>query len=133
VKQAGGRAYLPPVGLIFTGRPGRTEESALAAILVFTLVRSVLLRPLPVRDQQQLILAWRDVPASGYAHYPFDDRAIAHAAADVGSFAAVAGVDARGGRREVLVEDGAATTVAARWSRAGSSTFWASRRCSAGC
>jgi putative ABC transport system permease protein len=84
---------------------------AAASILVFTLVRSVLLRPLPVRDQHELIVAWRDLPASGYAHHPFGDRAIARAAADVDHFAAVAGVDANGVGRAVLAEDGAGAAV----------------------
>ncbi len=84
---------------------------ATASILVFTLVRSVLLRPLPVRDQHDVIVAWRDLPASGYAHHPFGDRAIARAAADVDHFAAVAGVDANGVGRVVLVEDGVGAAV----------------------
>ena len=84
---------------------------AAAALLVFTLVSSVLLRPLPVRDQHALIVAWRDLPASGYAHHPFGDRAIARAAADARHFAAVAGVDANGVGREILAGDGAGAAV----------------------
>ena len=84
---------------------------AAASLLVFTLVRSVLLRPLPVRDQHELIVAWRDLPASGYAHHPFGDRAIARAVADTNHFSAVAGVDANGVGRVVLVEDGAGAAV----------------------
>jgi len=84
---------------------------AAACILVFTLVRSVLLRPLPVHDQAQLIVAWRDLPASGYAHHPFGDRAIARAAADVDHFTAVAGVDANGVGRVVMAEAGAGAAV----------------------
>jgi putative ABC transport system permease protein len=84
---------------------------ASATILAVTLVWSVLLRPLPVRDQRQLIVAWRDLPASGFTHDPFGDRAITRAAADVAHFAAVAGVDANGGGPEVLVEDGVASEV----------------------
>ncbi len=84
---------------------------AAASLLVFTLVRSVLLRPLPVRDQHELIVAWRDLPASGYAHHPFGDRAIARAVADTNHFTAVAGVDANGVGRVVLVEDGAGAAV----------------------
>ena len=84
---------------------------AAATLLVFTLVLSVLLRPLPVRDQHQLIVAWRDLPASGYLHDPFGDRAIERAAADVQHFAAVAGVDANGVGREVLIDDGSATEL----------------------
>jgi len=84
---------------------------AAASILVFTLVRSVLLRPLPVRDQHQLIVAWRDLPASGYAHHPFGDRAIGRVAADLDRFAAVAGVDANGVGRVVLADNGDGAAV----------------------
>jgi putative ABC transport system permease protein len=84
---------------------------AAASLVVFTLVRSVLLRPLPVRDQHELIVAWRDLPASGYAHDPFGDRAVALAAADLDHFAAVAGVDANGVGRVVLAEDGDGAAV----------------------
>ncbi len=86
-------------------------SGASATILAVTLVWSVVLRPLPVRDQRQLIVAWRDLPASGFAHDPFGDRAIARAAADVDHFVGVAGVDANGGGPEVLIEDGGATEV----------------------
>ena len=65
---------------------------ASATILAFTLVWTVLLRPLPVRDQRQLIVAWRDLPDSGFLHDPFGDRTIVRAAADVAHFTAVAGV-----------------------------------------
>jgi putative ABC transport system permease protein len=84
---------------------------AAAAILVATLVWSVLLRPLPVRDQQALIVAWKDLPSSGFTHDPFGNRAIDRAAADRRLFVAVAGVDANGGGREVLIEDGVASVV----------------------
>ncbi|MEO5819819.1 MAG: ADOP family duplicated permease [Vicinamibacteraceae bacterium] len=84
---------------------------AAAAILVFTLVRSVLGRPLPVRDQQALIVAWRDLPASGFLHDPFGDRAIERAAANRDLFSDVAGVDANGVGREVLVDGGVSTPV----------------------
>jgi predicted permease len=56
-------------------------------------------------------VAWRDLPASGYAHHPFGDRAIARAAADVGHFAGVAGVDANGSGRVVLSDGGTAAAV----------------------
>ena len=32
--------------------------------VMFTLVRGVLLRPLPVRDQEQLIVAWKELRSS---------------------------------------------------------------------
>jgi hypothetical protein len=51
-------------------------SGASATILAATLVWSVLLKPLPVHDQPQLIVAWCDLPASGFAHDAFGDRAI---------------------------------------------------------
>ncbi len=85
--------------------------AAAAAILVFTLVRSVLLRPLPVADQHQLIVAWRDLPATGYFHHPFLDRTVERAAGMRGLFSAVAGVDANGGGSQVLVDGGVTAAV----------------------
>ena len=38
---------------------------------MFALVNAVLLRPLPVGEQERLILAWKQLPSSGFAHYPF--------------------------------------------------------------
>lgn len=84
---------------------------AAASILVATLVWSVLLRPLPVRDQQALIVAWRDLPASGFAHDVFGDRAIERVAALGDLFSGAAGVDANGGGPEVLIEDGVASVI----------------------
>lgn len=84
---------------------------AAGAILVFAIVRGVLLRSLPVRDQPQLIVAWRDLPAAGFHHHPFGDHAIERAAADSRRFTAVAGVDANGSGRDVLVVDGLAIDV----------------------
>src|SRR6266480_4658555 len=46
------------------------------ATAMLALVQGVLVRPLPVRDQQRLIIAWKDLKASGYLHYPFGDQAI---------------------------------------------------------
>src|SRR5262249_23828198 len=49
---------------------------AAGAAAMLALVDGVLLRPLPVRDQDRVILAWKDLTASGYRHLPFGDRAI---------------------------------------------------------
>jgi hypothetical protein len=44
--------------------------------VIFTFIRGVLLRPLPVRDQDRLIVAWKELRSTGYAHYPFGDAEI---------------------------------------------------------
>ncbi len=45
-------------------------------IVMFTLIEGILLRPLPVRDQERLIIAWKEVRTAGSAEYPFGDREI---------------------------------------------------------
>ena len=38
---------------------------------MFALIQGVLLRPLPVPEQDRLILAWKALPTAGAAHWPF--------------------------------------------------------------
>ena len=38
---------------------------------MFTLIEGVLLRPLPVRQQDRLLVAWKALPSRGLAHFPF--------------------------------------------------------------
>lgn len=76
-------------------------------VSMVTLVQGVLLRPLPVVDQERLLIAWRDLPASGYVGHPFGRNEIEHVAASPGVFTAVAGLDANGVRGEIVDgEDG---------------------------
>src|SRR5262245_12461777 len=42
-----------------------------AVTIMFALVEGVLLRRWPVADQSRLIVAWKQLPASGFDHYPF--------------------------------------------------------------
>src|SRR3712207_4260143 len=42
-----------------------------ATTIMFSLIRGVLLRPLPVHQQDRLILAWREARTAGSAQYPF--------------------------------------------------------------
>jgi len=39
--------------------------------VMFTLVHGVLLRPLPVREPERLIVAWKEAPTGAIAHWPF--------------------------------------------------------------
>ena len=41
--------------------------------VMFALIQGVLLRPLPVQEQDRLILSWREAPTAGSASYPFGD------------------------------------------------------------
>src|SRR5688500_8888757 len=38
---------------------------------MFALIQGVLLRPLPVREQDRLIVAWNEVRSTGSTHWPF--------------------------------------------------------------
>jgi putative ABC transport system permease protein len=44
--------------------------------VMFALVHGVLLRPLPVHDQDRLIVAWKEMRTSGSARYPFGNTEI---------------------------------------------------------
>ena len=81
------------------------------AAAMSTLVRGVLLRPMPVRDQARLVVAWTALPGSGFTHHPFLGDAIETVAAASRLFEAVGGVDANGVGREVLVDGGSAEPV----------------------
>jgi putative ABC transport system permease protein len=39
--------------------------------VMFTLVQGVLLRPLPVRDQDRLLISWKQLPGTGTREWPF--------------------------------------------------------------
>jgi putative ABC transport system permease protein len=40
-------------------------------IVMFAVVQGVLLRPLPVRDDEREIVAWKQFPTGARAHWPF--------------------------------------------------------------
>src|SRR6187551_3566812 len=59
------------------------------ATILLALVQGVLLRPLPVRDQNRVIVAWKTLPSANGAHYPFGDTAIAAVGRDSRLFESV--------------------------------------------
>lgn len=80
-------------------------------VVMFAVLEGVLLRPLPVRDQDRLILAWKELRSSHFAHYPFggpDVEAVVEASQLLESGA---GVTSNGAGAWVAVEDGAASYV----------------------
>ncbi len=79
--------------------------------VIFALVRGVLLRPLPVRDQARLIVAWKELRASGFTHHPFGDADIEGVRTASQLLDAVAGLDANGVGREVVTEGGVSSYV----------------------
>ena len=82
-----------------------------ATASMFALVRGILLRPLPVRAQERLILSWKDLPSAEYTRHPFGDREIDAVARASRLLEAVAGLDANGASRSLIVESGQASYV----------------------
>jgi predicted permease len=82
-----------------------------ATTSMFALARGILLRPLPVRAQERLILSWKDLPSAAYTQHPFGDREIEAVARASRLLEAVAGLDANGASRGLIVEDGQASYV----------------------
>jgi putative ABC transport system permease protein len=80
-------------------------------VAMATLVQGVLLRPLPIVDQDRVVIAWRDLPTSAYVGHPFGRAEMEHVAASEGVFTAVAGLDANGGGSEVVVDGDDAVPV----------------------
>jgi predicted permease len=82
-----------------------------ATTLMFALIQGVLLRPLPVLDQDRLILSWREAPAAGSAFYPFGDVEIEAVARESQLLESAAGV-ARNGVARAVVSDGSTSSYA---------------------
>lgn len=80
--------YLTAVLTMATGLAGAT--------VMFTLIRGILLRPLPVKDEDRLVVSWR-VPPTGLAtHVPYSAREVEELARDSRTLAAVSGVGYNG-------------------------------------
>ena len=72
--------------------------------VMFALIEGVLLRPLPVHQQDRLILAWREARASGSAKYPFGNTEIDAVARASRLLESAAGVTRNGAGRSVVTD-----------------------------
>jgi putative ABC transport system permease protein len=79
--------------------------------VMFTLVEGVLLRRWPVHDQSRLIVAWKQLPASGFDHYPFGDAEIEEVARSSRLLESAAGVTRAGVSSWVALENGESSYV----------------------
>jgi putative ABC transport system permease protein len=94
----------------FTGAAVLTLALGIAGTTVmFALIQGVLLRPLPVREQDRLILAWKEVRTSGSARYPFGSTEIEAVAEHSQLLEKAAGVTRNGVRRTVVTDNGVST------------------------
>jgi predicted permease len=75
-------------------------------IVMYALVQGVLLRQLPVLDQDRVIVAWKEYPLSGFTHAPFGDKEIDAVAKTSRLLDKVAGVGRHGAFQVPLIEDG---------------------------
>jgi putative ABC transport system permease protein len=75
------------------------------ATVMFTLIRGILLRPLPVPDEDRLVVSWRVPPTGLAAHVPYRASDIESLARESQTFAAVTGVGYNGAFDETW-EDG---------------------------
>lgn len=102
----------------------RAKQYALVAVMtlavgisavstVFALVEGVLLRPMPVREESRLVVAWRQLRAGGMRHYPFRVRDIDAISKGSKLIESVAGVDYNGAVRLVVSEGGTSNYITA--------------------
>ena len=100
----------------------KAKGFALAAILtlavgsagttvMFALIQGVLLKPLPVDEQDRVLVAWQEIRASGFAHYPFRAEQIDRIGRDSQLLQSVAGVDYNGAFPAIAVENDVAVPV----------------------
>lgn len=82
-----------------------------ATTAMFALIQGVLLRPLPVQEQDRLILSWREARTAGSAQYPFGNIEIEAVARESQLLESAAGVTRNGVNRSV-VTDGSTSSYA---------------------
>ncbi len=91
----------------FTGAAVLTLALGISgATIIFSLVQGVLLRPLPVHEQDRLVVSWKETRTAGSARYPFGGTEI-EAIAEASQFlVAAAGVSRNGVARTVVTDGG---------------------------
>jgi predicted permease len=77
--------------------------------VMFALIQGVLLRPLPVHEQDRLIVAWKEVRTSGSARYPFGNTEIESVAEASQLLEKAGGVTRNGVGRSVVIDNGVST------------------------
>jgi putative ABC transport system permease protein len=96
----------------FTGTAVATLAVGIAGVTVmFALIEGVLLRPLPVQEQDRLLVAWKELRSSGFAHYPFRVAELDTISKESRLLESAAGVDYNGAQPWIVVEEGSATYV----------------------
>ena len=96
----------------FTGVAVCTLALGFSGVTVMSaLMQGVILRPLPVHEPDRVVVAWKELRASGFTHYPFGDVEIEDVGAESRLFEGVAGVTRNGVGRRVVTVDGVSSFV----------------------
>ncbi len=96
----------------FTGAAVLTLAVGIAATTaMFALVQGVLLRPLPVREEERLVVAWMALPGPGATHWPFRAPDVEVIGKESRVLESVAGVSYYGAIHLVAVENGHASPI----------------------
>ena len=82
-----------------------------SSTVMFALVQGVLLRPLPVRDQDRLVVVWKELRTSGLPRNPFGGEEIEDVARATRLLESVAGVSWNGAWRWTSLENDQTTVV----------------------
>lgn len=82
-----------------------------ATTAMFALVQGVLLRPLPVREQDRLVVAWKKLGSTGSTHWPFRAPEIDVISSESRVLESVAGVSSYGTWPLVAAENGFASEI----------------------
>ena len=90
---------------------GTLAIAAGAVNAIFAVVSSVLLKPLPVRDEREIVVAWKDDLASGYKHWPFSYPAVRSLEKQLTTVTEVATVDYNGAYTLSMVEGDQGITI----------------------
>ena len=84
-----------------------------SATLMFVLVNGILLEPLPVREPDRLLVAWKRTPTGTFSHYPFEAEAVTEVREHARSFEAVSAFSYNGAMQLPAVENDAASYITA--------------------
>ncbi len=82
-----------------------------ASTTVFALIEGVLLRPLPVPEQERLLVAWKALPTTGAPHWPFRAPEVAVLRDESRVLETVAGVSYYDPSPFAVVENGVASSI----------------------
>jgi putative ABC transport system permease protein len=86
-----------------------------AATAMFSVINGVLLRPLPVAEQERVMVMWGEQPARDFPHMPFLHPMLEEYAEQTRAFEMLAGIDYNGAWPRTMRDGDEAVTIAGTW------------------